>query len=214
MAQLVLLILAVIAGFVGYIETAKYERRFGEGPWGVSAPMWGLVCGIGGFLAALLAAPLVLGVVAGFAGYNGATYYERQRGERLLRVAPVVWGAVCGASGLLGALVVSMIAWLTALGFLGLGAALVLVIIERNALVARTGAVDGQGSVDQRATRKHQSNDGTIAFPARPQAPSSGLPLQSSVGPRSKPLSTSGPSPTDPPRRRLASDDDFWSRRR
>jgi hypothetical protein len=212
MAQLVLFILAVLAGFVGYTETAKYEARFGEGPWGISAPMWGLVGGIGGFIAALIAAPPVLGVVIGFAAYNGATYYEAQRGQRLRQVAPVVWGGACGAAGVIGALVVSMVALLIVFGFLGLGGALALVIMERNALLARVGAEVGPSAVEQPATRKPESNDGSIAFPSRPQA-TSGATNPSLLPPRREQSWSQGSSRMAPPRRLLASDD-FWSRRR
>ena len=50
------LVLAVVFGFVGYREAAKFEREHGRGPFGVPALGWGFITGASLIIGAVLLA--------------------------------------------------------------------------------------------------------------------------------------------------------------
>jgi hypothetical protein len=141
MAQAVLVLVALFAGLVGFYEATKVERRFNEGPWGLSAPICGLLAFGAGMIGSLIATSIVLSVVVGFVGYNEAAIYERVF-RRPLLVRPT-WqcGTVCGVAAFLFGLAAS-----TAISgglclLAGLVGALVLVLAERDALAGENAAL-------------------------------------------------------------------------
>jgi hypothetical protein len=66
------LVIGGLTGFVGYHEAARYERQYRQGPWGISALLWGVVCSVLGLVGALVTSVLVGGVVCSFLGLVGA----------------------------------------------------------------------------------------------------------------------------------------------
>lgn len=120
MAQLVVLVVAGIAGLVGYSETAKVEKRFRRGPLGVPAVAWGFagfVCAA--LVGALLSAEVVAGALIGFVAYGETAKHARTSGSIPWGVPPPAWGVGCGSLALIGALVEStFVIWLV-VGFAG-----------------------------------------------------------------------------------------------
>ncbi len=120
MAQLVLLVVAGIAGLVGHSEAAKTEKRFRRGPLGIPAIGWGVAGFAGaGLVGVLLGAEIVVAALIGFVSYSEAAKYERQSGAAPGGIPSPAWGVGCAALGLIGALVEStFVIWLVA-GFVG-----------------------------------------------------------------------------------------------
>jgi hypothetical protein len=119
MAQVVVVVIAGIAGFGGYREAAKFETRFRKGPLGIPARAWGVVCFFVGLVGALLASALVIGVFIGFVAYNEAAKYERQNGEDPLGIPPWGLGVLCASFGAIGALTTSAFPIGVLIGFVG-----------------------------------------------------------------------------------------------
>ena len=70
MTLLVLLVIAVAAGCIGYKTAAKFETQHRKGPLGISALVWGIGCGFIALIGAFLVTALVLGALVGFVAYN------------------------------------------------------------------------------------------------------------------------------------------------
>lgn len=107
MALLVLVVLAGIAGIVGYSEAAKIEKRFRKGPLGFPAWAWGVACGFVGLIVGLIAAAFVIGALVGFVGYDETSKYEKQSGNAPFGVPAFGWAALCFSFGTIGALLSS-----------------------------------------------------------------------------------------------------------
>lgn len=107
MALLVVVVLAGIAGFVGYSEAGKIEKRFRKGPLGLPAWAWGVACGFVGLIVGLIAAAFVIGVLVGFVGYDETSKYEKQSSNAPLGVPAFGWAALCFSFGAIGALLSS-----------------------------------------------------------------------------------------------------------
>jgi hypothetical protein len=107
MAQLVLVLLAVVVGLVGYNEAAKIEKRFRRGPLGVPPRVLGVVCGLVGLIVGLVASAFLIGALIGFVGYDETSKYAKQNGNEPLGVPSWGWGVVCFSFGTIGALVSS-----------------------------------------------------------------------------------------------------------
>ena len=141
MAQAVLVLVAVFAGLVGYYEAVKVERRFNEGPWGLSAPICGLVSFAVGMIGSLIATSLVLAAVAGFVGYNQAAIYERIFRKPVLARPSWQCGAACGVVAFLVALVTSTAVSGAACLLAGLVCGLLLALAERDTLLRENAAL-------------------------------------------------------------------------
>jgi hypothetical protein len=141
MAQAMFVFVAVFAGLVGYYEAAKVERRFNEGPWGLSAPICGLLAFAVGLIGSLIATSLVVAAVAALVAYNEAASYERIFRKSLLSRPAWQCGAACGIAAFFGAVLTST-AVLGAVCLLGgLVGALLLAVAERDALLTENAAL-------------------------------------------------------------------------
>jgi hypothetical protein len=205
MAQLVLLVLAGLTGFVGYHEAAKHEKRFRKGPWGISALLWGVVCFFFGLVGALLASALVIGALTGFVGYHEAAKHERQNREGPWGISALLWGVVCCCFGLVGALVTSTLVWGVVCSFLGLVGALLLLTAEKNTLIAEKDALLAEKNTRGRGAASNHS-----APPAHPVAAAPPPPQQSAPPPQRWGSVPSRPSAPQP-QRRAPSTSSGWS---
>jgi hypothetical protein len=65
-------VVGLLAGVVGYNEARKLEDAWREAPFGISVPVWVVICAVFGFGGAVLVSPAVWLVVCGFLALVGA----------------------------------------------------------------------------------------------------------------------------------------------
>jgi hypothetical protein len=136
MAQLVLVVLAVLAGFAGAYESVKLEARFPNRPWRVSRRALGVGCFVVGLVLAFFAAPVLIGALLGVLGHNAATSYRARQGDGFLGIPALAWAGACAFFGFMGTALTSPVAWSVVSAFSVLGGALFLLVTERNVLIA------------------------------------------------------------------------------
>jgi hypothetical protein len=65
-------VVGLLAGVVGYSEARKLQDTWREAPFGISVPVWVVICAVFGFGGAVLVPPAVWLVVCGFLALVGA----------------------------------------------------------------------------------------------------------------------------------------------
>jgi hypothetical protein len=181
MAQIVVFVLAVLAGVASHYELAEFNKTSSEG----KVPP--IAAGVAGFLVALLigfiAPALVLGVLVGLACFHEVRVLEHQTKDRLLGMQTLVWAVVAGLVGFVGGSIVPVFTWFVLCVFAGSAGAFYLLYQEKQRLEAenRTWISENQRLLLERGARGLPA---TTAPPAASAPPAAPVPAAPVVAPR------------------------------
>ena len=197
MVQLVLVVLAAVAGYAGYHETAMFAREGPQAPLGVAPVLWGGGFGTLALVAAFFASPVLIAAFVAWAGYREIATLEQRWSAPLFGISARFWAVSCGAFGLGGALIIPTEMWALFCGGAAVGGAFFVLVDERNALIDTNRALASE--------RGRLSRDATRGVPGRDAKPQTSTPPthvllfeRASATPAPRPTT---PRPTTPPPR-------------
>ena len=203
MQQLVLVVLAALAGVVGYNEAQKFARRSGRDLWGRPAWVWGIASCLLGLVGAFFASALVVAALTGVVGYCEGERFQRNYGEAASDVPAWVWGVLCAFVGLIGALLLSTLAWGVVCCVALLLGSVILLNAEKNTLIAEKTVLMRENTrlIAEKDTKRHA----TAPKPAdRPADPGAAAPEPQQSAPVPRPPDLLPQQPRVRPRGRLA----------